>query len=700
MLPFRELSPRTRLGLMGGALLALVGAEGAILWVASKHSPAPAIETRTPAPPVLPSAAPVPTTPEEIYTAPGASPPSADNPPAPAVPAPGQDMGSPPSATPPPDSSPPLHLPPAPDRPPVIAPNHPNLAVPPMPIVPSPPAPNVPVAPVPPPAGTKAPNPKLVAAARKFDEAGALLKAGNKKGALARWEEVARLAPNDLATRQNLALVYGELNQPRAALPHARAAARLAPNNPAAQFQLARLLLANKQLRPAVEPLRAVVKLAPDARDGRVLLARTLVDLKQPKGALEQWAAVANRDGHDMEAHFNAAAVANDLLHDPKEAAKWLRRAQDQNPRDPRAPMLLSQVLLSHHDAKGAATTLARAVAASPDAFELYPALSRARLAAHDRAGAIQALQSGLARVPAGAPNAAQTQGQLRLTLGQLYGAGKQPKQALAEFSRAAKLLPRDPQPRALAALAEIDQKNPTGAVKWLSEAVMLDPKDIRTRRLYAQTLAQTAQWKAADAQYESYCAQSPRDKEALAQWARVAREAKNPARAAQIWGKAAALDPKNPLVWEQLGDARLLAKDKRGALEAFQTVAKLSPRDLTRTLRVSDLQAEMKDAPGALATLESALTARPDYAPLYLLVLRAGDAAGENEAARTFIAQKLAMQPENSEALAGALGFYSDKKLPDEAHALLNDVVARNPAAKLAKDALAAHPAPTKAVG
>ena len=663
---------------MGGGLLALLGAEGALLWVLSSRAPAPTEAPRVAAS-STPAPAPAPT--EQLYVAPGVVPPA---------PPPLSSGPLPPAPVPGPPGSGAMGMGVKPGSAPLPLPGLSGKSS-----LPLPPGTGTPVPPLPGASNAASPSAKLALAAQKFDQAGAALKNGDKRGAVALWEEVVRLAPDDVATRQNLALVYSQLNQPQSAIPHARAAVRLAPNDPKAQFQLAQMLLATKQLKAALDPLRAAVRLAPQERDGHTLLARVLVDLRQPKAALEQWALLANRNGRDLEAHLQAASVANDLLRNPTEAQKWLRRSQAQNPRDPQAPLLLSQILMARRDAKGAAAVLTAAVQNTPEAFVLYPPLAEARIATKDRAGAINALQSALTRVPKGGAGTSQTEGRLRVSLGQLLGDGKQPRAARDQFALASRLLPRDPEPRALGALAEIDLKNLSGATKLLAEAVALDPKNARTRRLYAQTLAQNGQWLVADTQFETYISSAPRDKEALSQWARVAQELKNPAREAEVWQKVAALDAKNPLVWTRLGEAQLRAKRKREALQAFTRLAALTPRDLSNLLHVSELQTDVGDARGALGTLQKALDVRPDYAPAYLMVLRAGEAAGELETARAVVVQKLAARPQDNAALTGALKFYNDKKRPNDARALLNDVVARNPNATLAKNALATYGAP-----
>lgn len=700
------LSPRARFALMSGGLLALLAAEGAVLAYLTAHPPVPgSITTVTPgAPPTggasqntsakapLSNAAPL----QQVFAAPGVSSPTPGvstpdtSAPVPAVPAPGAPASSP--ANPAPASPPPA----APRSAP--APGLASLAPPPNPSAPLFEAPaGRPALPAP---GSGAPasplDAKRAQAAALFARAGELAKAGNTKGALALWQQVAVLAPDNLPTQQNLALLLSSTD-PKQALVHARAAARLAPGDARAQFQLARVLLLLHQPKAALAPLRATVKLAPKERDGHALLARVLVDVRQPRAAYDQWALLAQGNKTDLEAHLAAATLAGEVLGRPDDAQKWLRRAQAANPRDPNAPLGLARLAMARHKPKDAAATLASATKAAPDAFALYPALADARVAAKDPQGAIGALQSALARLPK-AGDAVQvaavhnTEGGLRLTLGRLMGDQKQPRAARDQFALAAKLLPRAVEPKALGALAELQLGNPAGAVSLLQSANALDPKNPTTHLLLAQTLGQSKRWREADAAFERYSRLAPRDSGALLQWASVAFQLKDGAKETRALAQAAALDAKNPSAWARLGAAQLRLNRKREAIRSFQTLAKISPRDLSAPLQVASLQSETGDAGGAFGTLATALSARPDYAPVYQLLLQAGDAAGKRDEARALAARQLASQAANGAALSQTLAFYDAKKRPADAKALLSEVLARNPKAALAENALASY--------
>lgn len=663
MLPFRGMSPAAQLAVMGGGLLVLVGAECALLFNLSSHSPSP---VASPTPSSLASTPTPPASNEGVYTAPGVQTPD--------VGAFGTSPTAPSDGT---SASKGLPAPALTLTNPLLAPS-------------GTPKPGAPAKPT--------PDPRLVQAAQLFDQGSAAIKRGDKKAAAALWERVAKLAPSDAATRQNLMSVYTDLKQPKAALPHAIALTRLSPKNASPQFQLARLYLSLNQPKAALAPLQTAVRLDPKVRDGHTYLARLLVDLKQPRAALQQWTYLAQKNGHDIEAHLFAAAVANDLLRAPSTAQKWLRRSIAQNPRDPQAPISLAQLLMARRDAKGAAAVLTQAVRTSPNSFELYSALAQARVAAKDRTGAIAALQSALARVPKTGRGAALVESDLHMTLGQLYGDSKQTKEAREQFALAAKLSPRDPQPPALEAMAAIQLNDLPAAAKLLAQASTLAPKNPRIRLFYAQTLAQNKQWKDADEQYQIYCQSVPRDKGALAEWAQVARQTKNLPRELQIWDKLSALDPKNPLVWEQVGTAQLLAGHKNEALAAWKKKMALAPRDLNTILQVADLQTDMGDARGAMSTRKQAIDARPDYAPAYVMLLKAGEDANQKDDARDYVAQKLASQPQNAGALSGVIKFYEDKKRTEDAQTLLSDILKRNPQATLAKNALDSYGTSTAA--
>ncbi len=526
-----------------------------------------------------------------------------------------------------------------------------------------------------------------------FEAASAALKLKDSQSALENFRRVAQIAPDNLPTRLNLALLYLSANRPAEAIPHLKKAAKLDPKGAAARFQLAQAYLALGKPALAVAPLREVVRLAPGERAARALLAQVYASQKRPRDAYAQWSALAQSDPRDVQAHLQAASLAADALQLPREAEKWLRRAQTFNPKDPRAALLLGRLFLGQKQPQRAITALEAAIKARPDVFEIYPALADARLAAGDLGGARAALQSALGRLPV-AKTAAQKQqlagaeGNLRLSLGRVLGQSKQPKLARREFERAAALLPRQAEPRALLALAALQSGDNNAARAALQKTLELDPTRARDRLTLAQLLAQNRDFSAAQTQFALYARQQPRDAGALTQWAQVTVAAKQPDKALPILAKIAALQPQNPAPWMQSGAILRDAKRLAPALSSFERALALRPTDASALFEVARLQSALK-RPGASQSWQKLIARQPDFAPAYAALLGASERDGNGAGARIFLARQLGRGADNPGALAEILRFYQAKGRASEAKALLSDITARNPRAKSARDAL-----------
>ena len=629
-------------------------------------------------PPATANAAPTPQT----FTAPGVQPPG--------FPQGGQPQGAP------------MNAPPgAGNNAPRIASN-PSLNIRPMPQIQPPrgigggPLPMLPPAPIrngSRPAISSGGAPVNAEAQRAFEAGGAALRAGDKAKAAAEFARAVQLAPDNLPSRLNLAGVYLDMKQPGRAVPHLRTVAGRDPNNVGVQFTLARALLADKKLDEALPYLKKTVQLAPRERQARVILAQVQFDRKQPGEAYKIWSALAQENPKDIEAQMQAAALANDILKQPADAEKWLRRAVAAAPRQPQPALMLGQVLLGRKDAKGAAAVLTRAAQANPDSFQVYPLLADARTAAGDTKGAASALQSAISKLPKGKTEAqkkeiAATEGALRLALGRTLGAGKQTRAAREQFDKAALLLPRDPQPRALGAIAALQLKDNAGAIRGFKGALALDPQRLDDRKTLAQLLADGKNWKDADAQFALYNGAKPGDAEALLQWASVAAQLKNPGRAAQVLGKAVVVAPKNATAWTQLALAQRESGDKKGALTSFKKLNQIKPNDADVLYETARLQSELGDNTAAYGNYKTVIGARPQATQAYPALLQAADKAGQATNARQFLVGQLAKK-ENLAAMKGVLDYYQGKDKTDEARAFLTDLVSRAPGQDFARTAL-----------
>ena len=640
-------------------------------------APVPVAGAPLPPPPGTVNSAPTP----QMFTAPGVQPQGAprNNPP-------GAPMIAPPNAA---------------SGGPRIASN-PNMGMGnrPMSIPQMPPPPNMsggPLPMLPPPPMRNGSRPEMlpvnVEAQRAFEAGNAALRAGDKNKAAVEYARAVRAAPDNLPSRLNLASVYLDLKQPARAVPHLREVVKRDPNNAAVTFTLARALLADKKLDEALPYLKKTVQLAPGERQARVILAQVQFDRKQPQESYKQWASLAQENPKDIEAQMQAAALANDVLKKPADAEKWLRRAVAAAPREAQPAMMLGQVLLARRDAKGAAAVLATAARNNPDSFQVYPLLADARTAAGDFKGAASALQSALSKLPAGKTDAERTniratEGALRLALGRTLGASKQVKEARVQFDKAALLLPRDPQPRALGAIAALQSKDNAGAIAGFKSALALDPKRLDDRKTLAQLLADSKNWKQADTQFALYNGAKAGDAEALLQWANVAGQLKDTKKQAQVLAKVVAVAPKNATVWTQLALAQRESGDKKGALASFAQLNQLKPDDADALYETARLQSDLGDNTAAYGTFKAVINARPQAIEAYAALLQAADKAGQGASARQFLVSQMAKK-ENLAAMKQVLDYYQSKNETGEARAFLTDLVSRAPGQSSARTAL-----------
>jgi tetratricopeptide (TPR) repeat protein len=650
----QNLSPNNKFALICAGLAILVAAEGAWLLSQSKNEPLQ-VATNSVATPPAQGSIPTPTaTPEQLFTVPGlkASPDTAKSPVLSAKP------------------NTPLTSP-IPTNPPK------GLVVPPKT------------------ANSNLPDATQQRAKAAFDRGAAALKAKDLPTALAAFREVVGLAPDDVATRLNLSLIYGAMNQPQNALPHLQKAAQLQPKNAPIQFNLGRTYLALKKPDQALPYLRKTVQLAPKERESRALLGEVLLNKRQPKEAYPHFAFLANADKKDIQAHLTAAAIANDVLNKPKEAERLLRRANEGNPREPQPAIMLAQLLAGQKKPKEAVKVLSAAVKARPDVYELYPPLAEARSAAGDAKGATDALKSAIMRLPVGKTDKEKealkvAQAELRIALGRTLGNSKKTKEALVEFEKASQLFPKAAEPKRLAAIAALQLKQTSKAIDLLESALKIDPKRDDNRRLLAQTLASEKKWKESDAQWAIYNSKQPKDVDALLIWAQVADQMKNKARQLEIAKKMTVAAPKDPFAWGQLAVLQKRNGDNDEALNSLKTLQKLQPKSPDAAYEIALLQTQKGNQKEAFDNWRIVLENRPEYKDGYSPMLEAADKAEQNGTARAFLVRVLAKKPENLDALNEILKFYEKKNQTNEAKLFLTDLIERDPNQKSAKTILA----------
>jgi len=175
-------------------------------------------------------------------------------------------------------------------------------------------------------------------------------------------ESLIRREPNRTALRDDIGVLYMELDRPADALPHFEATLKLKPDSASAHFNYGTALAGAGRHDDAVAEFQRALQLRPDYAIAHNNLGSALLQLGRPQAALASFREAARVDPGLGEAHLNAGLIAR-ALGDTPEAIARFRRALELNP-----------------DWVTAMANLASLYAASPDASVRNP-LEAVRLA-------------------------------------------------------------------------------------------------------------------------------------------------------------------------------------------------------------------------------------------------------------------------------------------------------------------------------
>jgi tetratricopeptide (TPR) repeat protein len=175
---------------------------------------------------------------------------------------------------------------------------------------------------------------------------------------LAKWmatdaiglESLIRRHPDRSALRDDIAVLYMELDRPADAVPHFEAALRLKPGSAAAHFNYGTALAAAGRREEAVAQYQQALALRPDYAIAHNNLGTMLLQLGRPQPALASFREAARIDPRLGEAHLNVGLISR-AIGDLPEAIARFRRAVDLNPEWVTALSSLASVLAAAPDA-------------------------------------------------------------------------------------------------------------------------------------------------------------------------------------------------------------------------------------------------------------------------------------------------------------------------------------------------------------
>ncbi len=163
-------------------------------------------------------------------------------------------------------------------------------------------------------------------------------------------EALIRREPDRAQLRDDIAVLYMELNRPSDAASHFAVVLKLRPDSAAAHFNYGTSLAAAGRLDDAVAAYQRALQLRPDYATAHNNLGTALLHLGRPQQALNSFREAARVDPRLGEAHLNVGLLAR-ALGDSKEAAFRFRQAVQLDPNWVTAIASLASVLAAAPDA-------------------------------------------------------------------------------------------------------------------------------------------------------------------------------------------------------------------------------------------------------------------------------------------------------------------------------------------------------------
>ena len=157
-------------------------------------------------------------------------------------------------------------------------------------------------------------------------------------------ESLIRRDPNRASLRNDIAVLYMELNRPSDAVPHFEASLKLNPGSAAAHFNYGTALSGTGRFEEAVAQYERALELRPGYAVAHNNLGTALLQLGRVQPALASFRNAARIDPQLAEAHLNVGLISRSL-GDYSEAVTRFRRVLELNPNWVTAISSLASVL-------------------------------------------------------------------------------------------------------------------------------------------------------------------------------------------------------------------------------------------------------------------------------------------------------------------------------------------------------------------
>ena len=305
-------------------------------------------------------------------------------------------------------------------------------------------------------------------------------------------------------------------------------------------------------------------------------------------------------------------AQAEDAMqkNDFAAAEALLQKAVAAKPNDYRAWFDLGYVYNATQRRTEAIDAYRKSVAAKPDVFESNLNLGLLLAKGGDNAEAAKYLQAATQLKPADHPEASLARAWQALGRVQESTA---PQQALAAYSEAAKLNPKDPQPHIAAATLLTNQKDFDAAAREYQTALQLDPTSKDSLSGLVDLYIAQKKYPDAEAALHKLLASDPQNSAAHMQLGRVLLAENKTSEAASEFHTALQSNPNDPHAALELGTLYAKANKNAEAEEQFRIAVRGLPQDPGAHFALGTLLMYEKKFPEAQPELLLAVKFKPD---------------------------------------------------------------------------------------
>lgn len=175
---------------------------------------------------------------------------------------------------------------------------------------------------------------------------------------------------------------------------------------------------------------------------------------------------------------------------------------------------------------------------------------------------------------------------------------------------------------------------------------LQIDPKDIPSRFMLAQTLEKSQDWRGAAGHYLGVIEADPTHREALSRMGQIYLLGRNTEEAKKLAEKLLALNAKDPDGLTLMGGIKALDKDVDGALADVKTALESQPGHVNASALAASIYLQTNKPDEAVATLKAALDKDPKNSTVQALLARVYTQIGKKDEAEKLFRSIVEAEP------------------------------------------------------